>query len=97
MNLLIAFSLFLVSRSQSGFLFIQNIATETIEESKDPAQMKLYVILLVAFAFIAVFGLTFVVRAYQELKKQYRVIEKQHDEIADKNKELAFKNESLEA
>ena len=58
--------------------------------------MKLTVVLLIVFAFIAVFGLIFVVRAYRELKKQYQVIEAQNVEIAEKNEELAFKNESLE-
>ncbi len=67
-----------------------------VQEYTDPAELKLIVILLVVFAFIAVFGLVFVVRAYRELKKQYKVIEAQHDEIAEKNDELAFKNESLE-
>ena len=45
---------------------------------------------------MAIFGLTFVVRSYRELKKQYKVIESQHGEIGEKNEELAGKNETLE-
>jgi signal transduction histidine kinase len=66
------------------------------DEFEDPEQLKLVVILIIIFAFVAIFGLIFVVRSYSELKKQYSVIESQHKEIADKNDELGFKNEALE-
>ena len=77
-------------------LIISNV--QSIETSRElvESDSKMLVILLIACAFLAVFGLIFVVRAFRELKKQYKVIESQHDEIAEKNKELAFKNEALE-
>ncbi len=75
-------------------------ASQSATPVDDPAfsddQVKLVVILVVVFAFVAIFGLFFVVKAYRELKKQYRIIQKQHDEIAAKNEELALKNETLE-
>ena len=71
--------------------------TSNIEdEFSDPQQLKLIVVLVILFAFVAIFGLTFVIRSYRELKKQYSVIESQHKEIAEKNKELEAKNETLE-
>lgn len=66
------------------------------DDFSDPQQLKLIVILVVLFAFVAIFGLTFVIRSYRELKKQFTVIESQHEEIAEKNEELASKNETLE-
>jgi len=66
------------------------------EQTTNPEELKFIIILMIALAFLAIFGLVFVIRAYKVLKKQYRVIEQQHDEIAVKNKELAFINESLE-
>jgi len=70
-----------------------NISTISVEEADE---LKIVVVLLIVFAFISVFGLTFMIRSHRELKNQYKVIEKQKDEIERKNDELAFKNESLE-
>ena len=88
-------SAILTAGNGSNLLFIQD-ANGITEEFSDPAQLKIILILLIVFAFIAIFGLVFAIRSFRELKLQYRVIEQQHEEIAEKNKELAFKNESLE-
>jgi len=80
-----------------GFIIslIQQAANRA-EEFSDPQQLKLIVILLVVFAFVAIFGLSFAIRSYRELKKQYTVIESQHEEIEEKSTQLAVKNETLE-
>jgi signal transduction histidine kinase len=83
-----------VLKSSYGLLLQQT--GFAVDDLSDPAQLKLIVILLIVFAFIAIFGLFFVIKSYRELKKQYRIIESQHKEIAEKNEELAFKNDSLE-
>ena len=92
LNTLLAFYF---TKLGSALLLIQQ--TPTLEEEfADPQQLKLIVILVIVFAFIAIFGLTFVIRSFRELKKQYSVIETQRNEIAEKNDDLAFKNEALE-
>ena len=88
--LLIIYSGILTNLKSSVILLIQQ------DEIADPQQLKLTVILLIVFAFVAIFGLTFVIRSYRELKKQYSIIELQHEEIALKNEELGAKNETLE-
>lgn len=88
--LIIIYSSILTNIKSSVVLLIQQ------DEFADPQQLKLTVILLIVFAFVAIFGLTFVIRSYRELKKQYSVIESQHEEIALKNEELGAKNETLE-
>jgi two-component system sensor histidine kinase/response regulator len=77
-------------------LSISNVQSAATANEIVESDSKMLVILLIACAFLAIFGLIFVVRAFRELKKQYKIIESQHDEIAEKNKELAFKNEALE-
>lgn len=66
------------------------------EYIEDLSQMRTVVLLLIAFAFIIMFGLIYVVKSHRELKHQYTIIDKQKNEIATKNNELAFINDSLE-
>lgn len=71
-------------------------AQETVA-SEEGSELKTLTILLIVFAFVVLFGLLFVIRAYRELKSQYGVITKQKNEIAEKNEELGFKNDALAA
>mgnify|MGYP002713034995 CR=1 FL=1 len=66
------------------------------EYLEDLSHMRVIVLLLIAFAFVIMFGLIYVVKSHRELKHQYTIIDKQKNEIADKNNELAFINDSLE-
>ncbi|MCB0497906.1 MAG: HAMP domain-containing histidine kinase [Cyclobacteriaceae bacterium] len=66
------------------------------EYLEDLSHMRIVVILLIAFAFVIMFGLIYVVKSHRELKHQYSIIDKQKNEIAEKNNELAFINDSLE-
>ncbi len=63
---------------------------------EDLSNMRMVVLLLIAFAFVIMFGLIYVVKSHRELKHQYTIIDKQKNEIAEKNEELAFSNDSLE-
>ncbi len=87
---------YLVAVVKSNVLLLLQQPAGLGDETMTQDQLKLIAIVIVIFAFLAIFGLVFVVRSYRELKLQYGVIEAQHKEIADKNEELAFKNESLE-
>jgi len=89
--------------SLSNFKFLKSFYILLIQQSNGVKeelltadQFKLIAVIIIVFAFLAIFGLVFVIRSYGELKKQYAMIESQHKEIAEKNEELAFKNESLE-
>ena len=66
------------------------------EYMEDLSHMRTIVLLLIAFAFVIMFGLIYVVKSHRELKHQYTIIDKQKNEIATKNNELAFINDSLE-
>jgi signal transduction histidine kinase len=96
LNILVIFFLAILTLANNMVLWLFQQPANVADEFSDPDQAKLIVILVVVIAFIAIFGLTFVVRAYRELKKQYKVIESQHEEIAQKNEELGVKNETLE-
>jgi len=71
-------------------------STADADYLEDLSNMKVIVLLLIAFAFVIMFGLLYVVKSHRELKHQYTIIEKQKNEISDKNSELAFINDSLE-
>ncbi len=66
------------------------------EYLEDLSNMRMVVLLLIAFAFVIMFGLIYVVKSHRELKHQYTIIDKQKNEIAEKNEQLAFNNDSLE-
>jgi len=66
------------------------------EYLEDLSNMRMVVLLLIAFAFVIMFGLIYMVKSHRELKHQYTIIDKQKNEIAEKNEELAFSNDSLE-
>lgn len=66
------------------------------EYLEDLSNMRTVVLLLIAFAFVIMFGLIYVVKSHRELKQQYTIIDKQKNEIAEKNEQLAFNNDSLE-
>jgi len=66
------------------------------EHLKDLSNMRTLVLLLLAFAFVIMFGFIYVVKSHRELKHQYTIIDKQKNEIAKKNEQLAFSNDSLE-
>ena len=70
------------------------VSDATVDDSGD--QLKYIVILLVIFAFVAMFGLIYVFKSHNELKNNYRIIETQRNQISEKNEALAFQNESLE-
>ena len=74
--------------------FAQTVQNE--EYLEDLSNMRTVVLLLVAFAFVIMFGLIYVVKSHRELKHQYTIIDKQKNEIAIKNEQLAFNNDSLE-
>ena len=93
-NLLVFYVSILANIKSSVVVLVQQV--NSMEDDFSAAQLKLIVILVIIFAFVAIFGLTFVVRSYRELKKQYAIIESQHEEIAEKNEELGAKNETLE-
>ena len=95
-NVLLTFYSAILSAARSSVLFLFQQSTNAVDDFSDPQQLKMIVILVIVFAFVAIFGLTFVVRSYRELKKQYAVIESQHEEITEKNDELGKKNETLE-
>ncbi len=63
---------------------------------EDLSNMRTLVLLLLAFAFVIMFGFIYVVKSHRELKHQYTIIDKQKNEIAEKNEQLAFSNDSLE-
>lgn len=71
-------------------------SAQDAEYLEDIGNMRMVVLLVVAFAFVIAFGLIYVVKSHRELKHQYTIIEKQKNEIASKNEELAFSNDSLE-
>ena len=71
-------------------------ATQDVEYMEDLSNMRMIVLLLVAFAFVIAFGLIYVVKSHRELKHQYTIIDKQRHEISEKNDQLAFSNDSLE-
>lgn len=81
-----------------GFNVSSSLAqvTNDAEYLEDLGNMRLIVLLLVAFAFVIAFGLIYVVKSHRELKHQYTIIDKQRHEISEKNEELAFSNDSLE-
>ena len=81
-----------------GFISTVSLAQSSTDAEylEDLSNMKVVVLLLVAFAFVIMFGLLYVVKSHRELKHQYNIIEKQKNQIADKNNELAFINDSLE-
>lgn len=77
--------------------------TEVIDEVassevylEDEADLKLIVVLLIAFAFLAIFGLIYVVKSHRALSSNFKLIEQQRNKISDQNEALAFQNESLE-
>ncbi len=72
----------------------QAVQSETYLE--DLSNMRMVVLLVIAFAFVIMFGLIYMVKSHRELKHQYVIIDKQKNEIADKNEQLAHNNESLE-
>ena len=96
LNILIVFYASLLANVQRSVLVLIQQTNNLEDEFPDPQQLKLIVILLIIFAFVAIFGLLFLIRSYRELKKQYAIIESQHEEIAKKNEELWVKNEALE-
>ena len=96
LNVLLTTSLAVLSAIKKFAVLLAQQDTVIADEFSDPQQLKLIVMLVIVFAFVAIFGLTFVIRSYRELKKQYSQIESQHEEIAVKNNELADKNETLE-
>ena len=78
---------------------MENITTLVVSEAvavDNGDQLKFIVILLVVFAFIAMFGLVYIFKSHRELKNNYRIIETQRNQIGEKNEALAFQNESLE-
>lgn len=81
-----------------GFNVTSSLAqtTHDAEYLEDLGNMRMIVLLLVAFAFVIAFGLIYVVKSHRELKHQYTIIDKQKHEITEKNEELAFSNDSLE-
>lgn len=89
-----AFFLFVSLFLNVSFVFAQAEMEE--EYMQDLSQMRMVVLLLIAFAFVIMFGLIYVVKSHRELKHQYSIIDKQKNEIAEKNNELAFINDSLE-
>ena len=96
LNILVVFYASILANVKSTVLVLVQLTNNLEDDFPDPQQLKLIVILLIIFAFVAIFGLTFVIRSYKELKKQYAIIESQHEEIAKKNDELGVKNEALE-
>lgn len=83
----------------SLFLNVTYVLAQSETEAEyieDLSQMRVVVLLLIAFAFVIMFGLIYVVKSHRELKHQYSIIDKQKNEIAEKNNELAFINDSLE-
>ena len=77
--------------------------TEVIDEVassevylEDADDLKLIVVLLIAFAFLAMFGLIYVVKSHRALSSNFKLIEQQRNKISDQNEALAFQNESLE-
>lgn len=97
LNVLLIFFSTILSEIRGSIILLVQQAANGADDFSDPQQLKLIVILLIVFAFVAIFGLSFVVRSYRELKKQYKVIESQHEEIADQSRLLEVKNETLEA
>lgn len=95
-NILLIFYSRILTNIKSSVVMLFQQTSKLEDEFADPQQLKLIVILLIVFAFVAIFGLIFVIRSYRELKKQYSVIESQHEEIGLKNEELGVKNETLE-
>lgn len=92
------FKLFLFFLLYLGFSVSASLAQVTgdAEYLEDLSNMRMVVLLLIAFAFVIMFGLIYVVKSHRELKHQYIVIDKQKNEIAEKNEQLAFNNDSLE-
>lgn len=92
------FKLFLFFPLYLGFSVSTSIAQVTgdAEYLEDLSNMRMVVLLLIAFAFVIMFGLIYVVKSHRELKHQYIIIDKQKNEIAEKNEQLAFNNDSLE-
>jgi len=71
-------------------------ASSDAEYLEELGNMRIVVLLLIAFAFVIMFGLIYVVKSHRELKHQYTIIDKQKHEISEKNEQLAFNNDSLE-
>lgn len=71
-------------------------ASQDAEYLEDLSNMRMIVLLLLAFAFVIMFGFIYMVKSHRELKHQYVIIDKQKNEIAEKNEQLAFNNDSLE-
>jgi signal transduction histidine kinase len=84
------------SAQEPGSELVQSGGADDDLTAEETEQLKVIVILLVVFAFIAMFGLIYVVKSHRELKNNYRIIETQRNEISEKNEALAFQNESLE-
>lgn len=86
------------------FIFFQGFSisislAQTVQNEEyleDLSNMRMVVLLLIAFAFVIMFGLIYVVKSHRELKHQYVIIDKQKNEIGEKNEQLAFSNDSLE-
>lgn len=92
------FKLFLFFIFYLGLNVSMSLAQNAQNEQylEDLSNMRMVVLLLIAFAFVIMFGLIYVVKSHRELKHQYTIIDKQKNEIAEKNEELAFSNDSLE-
>ena len=69
----------------------------TIQELLEEEYEKYGALIMIVLAFIAMFGMVFVMKSQQALKSQVKIIKEQKNEIARKSDELAFQNESLEA
>ena len=99
-----ATALLYISEAQARTYSFQDSSSELLQTDpagavltpEDTEQLQFIVILLVIFAFIAMFALIYVVKSHRELKNNYRTIEVQRNEISEKNEALAFQNESLE-
>ena len=87
------FFIFYIGFNISSAIAQANSDAEYIEEL---GNMRMVVLLLIAFAFVIMFGLIYVVKSHRELKHQYTIIDKQKHEISEKNEQLAFNNDSLE-
>ena len=87
------FFIFYIGFNVSSVIAQANSDAEHLEEL---GNMRMVVLLLIAFAFVIMFGLIYVVKSHRELKHQYTIIEKQKHQISEKNEQLAFNNDSLQ-
>ena len=65
LNILLTFYSAILTPVNSIVLVLVQQPANIADEFSDPEQAKLIVILVIVFAFVAIFGLTFVVRSYR--------------------------------